>query len=150
MSLQLFRILEDAIIITADSMFATNTIGSLILSVVTGTPVPLPNNQNLSSFTANGANNTFTVPATGRYLITYHVNTSVSLLVGTRLMLNGSTPIPGTIISAALSKNVFSNTSIISLNQGNTITLQIFGLLGAVTLLGGGSTGASLAIVRLT
>ncbi|UII50127.1 hypothetical protein LKW29_09055 [Bacillus anthracis] len=32
---------------------------------------------------------------------------------------------------------------------GNTISLQLFGVLSIVNLVGGGSTGASLTIIRI-
>lgn len=148
MSLELFRLLRG--VVTADSMFATNTVGPTIASVTAGTNVPLPNNQSLSSFTVNGSNDTFTVPVSGRYLISYHINTTAAINVGTRLILNGSTTIAATILEASGNKNSFSNNSILSLTAGNTITLQLFDFNGNVTLLGGGATGASLAIVRIT
>jgi hypothetical protein len=148
LSLELFKLLRG--VVTADSMFATNTVGSTVASVTTGTNVPLPNNQSLSSFTVNGANDTFTVPVSGRYLISYHINTTAAINVGTRLILNGGTAIAATILGASGNKNAFSNNSILSLTAGNTITLQLFDFNGNVTLLGGGATGASLAIVRIT
>ena len=79
--------------VTANSLYASNTVGNTILVVLGGTNVPLPNNQSLGGFTVNGANNTFTVPATGRYYLTYQISTTVSLLAGSRLILNGTTPI---------------------------------------------------------
>lgn len=131
-------------------MYASNTSGGTIATILSGTNISLPNNQNLSSFTVNGANNTFTIPITGRYFITYQINTTAALLVSSRLILNGSTPIPGSIISPAVSTSTFVNNVIVSLTAGNTITLQVYGLIGLVTLLGGGSTGASLSIIRLS
>lgn len=148
MSLELFKLLRG--VVTADSMFATNTVGSTIATVTAGTNVPLPNNQSLSSFTVDGANETFTVPVSGRYLISYHINTTAAINVGTRLILNGITPIASTILAASGNKNSFSDNSILSLTAGNTISLQLFDFNGNVTLLGGGATGASLSIVRIT
>ncbi len=148
MSLELFKLLRG--VVTADSMFATNTVGSTIATVTAGTNVPLPNNQSLSSFTVDGANQIFTVPVSGRYLISYHINTTAAINIGTRLILNGSTPIASTILAASGNKNTFSTNSILSLTAGNTIALQLFDFNGNVTLLGGGATGASLAIVRIT
>ncbi|NMD69283.1 hypothetical protein HHO41_03210 [Bacillus sp. DNRA2] len=141
--------LQKAVDATEDSMYASNTTGPTIATILGGTNIPLANNQNLSSFTVNGANDTFTVPMTGRYLISYQVNTTTALLVNTRIILNGATPIPGSIIDPVLSLAVFNNSMIVPLNAGDTITLQLFGLLGSVTLIGGGATGAALTIIRL-
>ncbi|MEE2015688.1 hypothetical protein P4V61_27510, partial [Bacillus thuringiensis] len=43
----------------------------------------------------------------------------------------------------------YSNNLITNLNAGNTISLQLFGILSVVNLVGGGSTGASLTIIRI-
>ncbi len=148
MPLQLYKLLET--IITANSMFASNTVGGSIVILLSGTNIALPNNQNLNSFTVNGANDTYTVPVTGRYFITYQINSTSSLLANTRLVLNGTTPIPGTIITPSVTTSSYSNNVIVSLTAGNTITLQVYGLIGSISLQGGGSTGASLSIIRLT
>jgi hypothetical protein len=134
---------------TATSMYASNTGGSTILVVAGGTNVSLPNNQNLESFTVNSGNNTFTVPANGRYYLTYKINTTTALLIGARLTRNG-TPIPGSILSPAVATSNYNNDVIVSLNDGDTIALQLFGLVATAILVGGGSTGASLTIVRLS
>ncbi|MGG0519212.1 hypothetical protein ABE071_11365 [Priestia aryabhattai] len=131
-------------------MFAGNTTGSTIGVLVGGTNIPLPSNQDLDSFTANGTNTTFTVPATGRYYITYQINPTATVLVGSRLVLNDTTPIPGSIITPALAISSYNNDLIVSLSIGNTITLQLFGLATAVILTGGGSSGAALTIIRLS
>ncbi len=130
-------------------MYASNTIGSTIVLLLGGTSVPLPNNQSLDGFTVNGANTTFTVPVTGRYYLTYQINTTVALLAGSRLILNGTTPIPGSIVSPAVSTSNYNNDVIVSLTAGDTILLQLFGLIATVILVGGGATGAALTIIRL-
>ncbi|MDA1636885.1 collagen-like triple helix repeat-containing protein [Bacillus cereus] len=131
-------------------MFAANTVGSTIVVLLGGTNIPLPSDQSLDGFTANGANDTFTVPVTGRYYITYHINTTTALLVSSQLLLNGTTPIPGSILTPIVSTASYNNDVIVSLTAGNTITLQLFGLAATVVLLGGGSTGAALTIIRLS
>ncbi|WP_315898121.1 BclA C-terminal domain-containing protein [Bacillus licheniformis] len=125
-------------------MYASNTIGSTILVVLGGSPIPLPNNQSLDGFIANGSNTTFTVPVTGRYYLSYQINTTASLLAGSRLTLNGS-PISGSIISPSS----YNNDVIANLQAGDNISLQLFGLVATVILLGGGSTGAALSVIRL-
>lgn len=127
-------------------MSALNTTGSTIVVVLGGTAVPLPNNQNLDGFTVDAANQVFTVPATGTYLISYSIKTTASLLLSSQILRNGAT-LPGSVIAPAVAINMFYNMQIVNLNAGDTLTLQLFGLLGAVVLQGG--TGASLTVVRL-
>lgn len=110
--------------------------------------MPLPDNQSLDAFTVNGADTIFTVPETGRYYITYQINTTVGLLAGSRVIRNG-TPIPGSILSPAVTVSSYNNDVITPLTAGDTISLQLFGLVGAVVLLGGGSSGATLSVIRL-
>lgn len=109
----------------------------------------LSSNQNSGSFTVNVANTVFTVPATGRYYLTYQINTTAGLLAGSRLILNGDTPIPSSIISPAVAISNYNNDVIVNLSAGDTISLQLFGLVATVVLTGGGSAGASLTIIRL-
>ncbi|WP_368908274.1 BclA C-terminal domain-containing protein [Bacillus wiedmannii] len=135
-------------IITTNSMFANNTLGGPISVVLGGTNIPLSNNQSLGNFTVNATNDIYTIPVTGRYYLTYQINTTTSLLAGTRLLLNSSTPLPGSIFSPALSTSNYNNL-ITNLIAGNTISLQLFGVLSIVNLVGGGSTGASLTIIRI-
>ncbi|MES9766593.1 BclA C-terminal domain-containing protein, partial [Bacillus altitudinis] len=133
---------------TTNSMYASNTSGSTVLVVLGGTAVTLPNNQSLDGFTVSGGNTVFTVPVSGRYFITYQVNTSAALLAGTRVINNG-TPIAGSILTPALSTSTYNVSLITTLAAGNQISLQIFGLVATVVLLGGGSVGAALTIIRL-
>ncbi|WP_286068775.1 hypothetical protein, partial [Bacillus sp. (in: firmicutes)] len=134
--------------LTTNSMYASNTSGSTVLVVLGGTAVTLPNNQSLDGFTVSGGNTVFTVPVSGRYFITYQVNTNAALLAGTRVINNG-TPIAGSILTPALSTSTYNVSLVTTLAAGNQISLQIFGLVAAVVLLGGGSVGAALTIIRL-
>ncbi|MGG4226989.1 BclA C-terminal domain-containing protein, partial [Bacillus paramycoides] len=136
--------------VTTNSMFAANTEVSTIVVVIGGTNIPLPDDQSLDGFTANVANDTFTVPATGRYYITYQINTTAALLVSSRLLLNGTTTIPSSIVEPTISTASYNNDVIVSLTAGNTITLQLFGLVATAVFLGGGSTGAALTIIRVS
>ncbi|MCY9662772.1 hypothetical protein M5X18_32830, partial [Paenibacillus anseongense] len=129
--------------------FAANTAGSVIAVVLGGTNVPLPNNQLLNGgITVNGLNDTFTVPSNGDYMISYQVNVTTALLVSTRLLING-TPSTPSIISPVVSISEFNNLVILNLTAGSTITLQLFGLLGAATLLSG-AAGAALTIIKVS
>ena len=78
-------------------MFANNTLGDPITVILGGTNIPLSNNQSLGNFTVNASNDIFTIPVTRRYHLTYQVNTTTALLAGTKLLLNASTPLPGSI-----------------------------------------------------
>ncbi|MCY8809755.1 collagen-like protein [Bacillus atrophaeus] len=135
--------------VTATSGFASNTTGGLIAVVAGGTTIPLPSDQNLSAdITVNGANTVFTVGPAGRYYISYQINLTAGLLVSSRILINGSA-FTSSIISPAISLSNFNNSFITTLAEGSTIQLQLFGLLGAATLLGG-SAGAALSIIRLS
>ncbi|PEO61505.1 hypothetical protein COI41_24750 [Bacillus toyonensis] len=136
-------------IVTTNFMFANNTLGGPISVILSGTNIPLSNNQSLSNFTVNASNDVFTIPVTGKYHLTYQVNTTTSLLAGTRLLLNTSTPLSGSVFSPAMSTSNYNNNLITNLIAGNTISLQLFGILSIVNLVGGDSTGASLTIIRI-
>ncbi|AHK48866.1 collagen-like protein [Bacillus velezensis] len=135
--------------LTATSGYASNTGGGVVAVIVGGTTISLPNEQNLSAdITANAANTIFTVAPAGRYYISYHINLTAGLLVSSRILING-TPPASSIIAPVASLANFNNSFIVTLPAGSTIQLQLFGLLGAATLLGG-STGAALNIIRLS
>lgn len=135
--------------LTATSGYASNTGGGVVAVIVGGTTISLPNEQNLSAdITANAANTIFTVAPAGRYYISYHINLTAGLLVSSRILING-TPPASSIIAPVASLANFNNSFIVTLPAGSTIQLQLFGLLGAATLLGG-SVGAALNIIRLS
>ncbi|WP_369546752.1 BclA C-terminal domain-containing protein [Bacillus velezensis] len=135
--------------LTATSGYASNTGGGVVAVIVGGTTISLPNEQNLSAdITANAANTIFTVAPAGRYYISYHINLTAGLLVSSRILING-TPPTSSIIAPVASLANFNNSFIVTLTAGSTIQLQLFGLLGAATLLGG-SVGAALNIIRLS
>nr|WP_276590820.1 collagen-like protein [Bacillus velezensis] len=135
--------------LTATSGYASNTGGGVVAVIVGGTTISLPNEQNLSAdITANAANTIFTVAPEGRYYISYHINLTAGLLVSSRILING-TPPASSIITPVASLANFNNSFIVTLPAGSTIQLQLFGLLGAATLLGG-SVGAALNIIRLS
>ena len=131
------------------SAFAANTQGSSVLVALGGTPIALPNAQLLSpDITVNAGNTVFTVVTPGTYQISYHVNTTAALLMGTRLVINGTNSVPSTI-NPALSVSNFENQIKVTLPANSTISLQLFtSIVGTAVLLSGGA-GASLTIVRL-
>ncbi len=116
-----------------------------------GTLIPLPSNQLLSAdITVNGANTIFTVNTFGTYRISYRINTTASLLLGSRLIINGSANTASTILPV-LSLSNYNNEIEINLGVGATVSLQMFAplLVGAATLIANGA-GASLMIIRLS
>jgi hypothetical protein len=137
--------------LTATAGFAANTAGSLITVLVAGTNIAFPSVQLLSpDITVNGANTVFTINTFGRYRISYHINTTASLLLGSRLVINSS-PNTASTITPIISLSNFSNEIEINLGSGATVSLQMFAplLVGAATLLNN-AAGASLMIIRLS
>ena len=133
-------------VITETSGFAANTTGAAIAVVLGGTPVPLPSAQNLNGITPNGANTVFTVTETGRYFIEYNVNFTAGLLIGARLLINGA-PLAVSQRNPLLTVSSLNAFVITNLTAGDTVTLELFGLLGLATLQDG--QGAALTIIRL-
>ena len=135
--------------VTATSSFAANTSGTTLAVIVGGTLIPLPDSQVLPpDITVNGANTVFTVTNAGRYQLSYNVNTSASLASGTRLLING-TPNTASTVAPVVSLSHFANEILLNLSAGDTISLQMFGIVSAATLLPG-SAGATLSITRLS
>ena len=130
--------------------FAVNTQGSPIAVSSGGTPIPLPNDQVLpSSVTANSENTVFTVAEAGTYQISYHVNTTLALPMGIRLVINSVNNVASTI-APNIATSRFENRITVYLPANSTISLQMYPmtLAGDAVLVGGGA-GASLTIIRL-
>ena len=121
-----------------------------MLSAIAGsTSIPLPDGQLLSpDITVNGTNTVFTVNTAGRYQLSYNVNTTTALPSGTRLLINGAPNTASTVVPAVPLSH-FSNEILLDLKAGTTVSLQMFGIVSAATLLPG-STGAALSITRLS
>ncbi|WP_172460908.1 BclA C-terminal domain-containing protein [Priestia endophytica] len=139
--------------VTTSGMFASNTLGSIIVVALGGsTNIRFPNNQSLGNFIVSINDTVFIVPETGRYYITYQINTTVGLGLGAgaRVTANG-TPIPGTILVPAVSNATFYRDCIAPLTAGSTLSLQLFSsiLLTATLISGGGTIGASLNVIRI-
>ena len=135
---------------TATAGFAANTQGSTILVALGGTAVPMPNAQVFSpDITANAGSTVFTVATAGTYVISYHVNTTLSLLLGTRLVINGVNNTASTI-APVVSTSHFENQIKVTLPANSTITLQMFASIVGTAILVGGGAGASLTIIRLS
>lgn len=115
-----------------------------------GSPIPLPNAQVLSpDITANTGSTVFTVATAGTYQISYPVNTTLSLLMGTRLVINGVNNTAPTIAPVVFTSH-FENQIKATPPANSTITLQLYpaAIAGTAILVGGGA-GASLTIIRL-
>ena len=92
----------------------------------------------------------FTVATAGTYQISYHVNTTLSLLMGTRLVINGVNNTASTI-APVVSTSHFENQIKVNLPAGSTVTLQLYpALVAGTAILVGGGAGASLTIIRLS
>lgn len=103
-----------------------------------GVDLTLANSQLFfADIAPNASNPVFTVNTPGRYRISYHVNTTASLLMGTRLRINGPNTTASTITPIIASSN-FSNEIEIHLVANSTISLQMFppALAGVATLIG--------------
>ena len=130
--------------------FAANTQGSTISVSLGGTSIALPDAQVLpSGITANSGNTVFTVAKAGTYQISYHVNTTRALLMGTRLVINGANNVASTI-APGVNTSRFENQITVKLTANSTISLQMYPLtLAGAAILVGGGVGASLAIIQL-
>lgn len=96
----------------------------------------------------NVINDTFTLPDAGRYFISFSINLTAAVLVSSRVLINRIPSSPLTI-NPVISLSSYSAIAILSISAGDTLTLQLFGLLGAITLLSS-SQGAKLTIIRLS
>lgn len=81
----------------------------------------------------DGANATFTVQQSGTYEIEYAIHLTASLLVSTRVIKKG-VEISDSVSSPPTSTDSFTKRLTVTLAAGDTISLQLYGLLGAVTL----------------
>lgn len=112
----------------------------------TGVLVPLPNNQVLDGFTADGASTVFTVPSDGTYLISYRIDFGSAENLTSEILRNGAT-LSGSTFSPVNSSDTYSVTLLSNLTAGDTLSLQLSGQQGDVVLQEG--TGASLLVVKV-
>ena len=131
------------------SAFAANTQGSSIPVSPNGTLVALPNAQALSpGFTANSWNTVFTVPESGVYQISYHVNTTTALPLKTQLAINGAGSALSTI-DPVVPTTSYENKIKMILPANSKISLRIFSKIAGTAVLTPDGAGASLTIIRL-
>lgn len=83
----------------------------------------------------------------GRYLITYTINPTAAVLVGSRLVINGVPNEASTVLPFVATTSLVGQVLITAV-ANTTVTLELFGLLGAV-ILPEDAAGATLSIVRV-
>lgn len=133
--------------VTGASASASNS-GGTVAVVLGGTSIPLPNSQNIGTgISVNGISTVFTVANAGRYRISYAFRFTASMLVSSRILING-TPESALIDAPSLSTPRLSGDAIVSLAAGATVEPQLYGLIGAVVLQNG--AGAGLVIERVS
>jgi len=124
-----------------------NNSGSVIAVVLGGTNVPFPSSAVANAgIVVDGSNAVFTMPSSGLYRVSYRINLTSALLVSTQMLVNGS-PTPSFILSTSTAQSRFYVENLLSLTAGDTLQVQLYGLLGAATLEGAG--GAAFVIEKL-
>ena len=89
---------------------------------------------------------TATVTSAGVYKVSYCVEAASNSLASSRIVINGS-QIDALTISPVSSRSTWCRSAITSISAAATVNLQLFGILGAVTLTNPG--GASLQIQQV-
>lgn len=139
--------------LTQTNAFGVNSAGTtfnLNILLASSALVPFPTLVLLSpGIVINGAGTIFTINTFGRYRISYQVNTTAALLMGTRLLING-TPNAASTVYPVLGTTSYKNEIDIDVGTGTTVSLQVYTIaISAATLLAGGA-GATLQIIRLS
>ncbi|GGI11961.1 BclA C-terminal domain-containing protein [Gottfriedia solisilvae] len=128
--------------------FAHITNSSGVIAVLNeGTDVTFSSFQNIGEeITINEANDRLTIEHPGNYFIIYSVNTTTETTLSTRLLVNRR-PVDATTITPVISRTQYNNQIILPLETGDTISLQLFGIVGLATLATG--AGATLTIYKI-
>jgi len=108
--------------------------------------IPLPDNQVLKDFTVDVSNTIFTALDGGTYLITFSIAPDTPTKATTSVLQNG-TPIHASIVISSHPVDLYTGTFIVTLNAGDTLSLQISDFNGTIDLNAG--VGASLTAVML-
>ncbi|GED66003.1 hypothetical protein LFU01_44550 [Lysinibacillus fusiformis] len=111
--------------------------------ILSGTDIPLPNDQQLNNVNVNGGSTTFTVQQSGTYELEYHVYLTTPLLVNSRIILNG-TELPDSVIVPVTAMDHLTKKATVNLNAGDTLSLQLYNLLGVAILTPGDPTKVTL------
>ncbi|WP_372486543.1 hypothetical protein [Brevibacillus laterosporus] len=116
--------------------------------MVGGTLIPFPDAQDIGpGITVNATNDTFTVAAAGNYLIAYSINITLSLLVSSRILVNG-VPVAGSVVSPLVGLTSFEAQVIVPVPAGGNIQVQLFGVAALATL--AATIPTSITIIRLS
>lgn len=114
---------------------ASNVSGAVVAVTLAGTPLPFPTVNANAGVVVNASNTVVTVPSTGVYQLSYSLMTNTALLMSTRVVLNGS-PLSTSVVSPVVATTQFASQVIVSLTADDTLSVQMYGLLGAATLTG--------------
>ena len=132
----------DASAATASYGFA-NATATTVAVVLGGTNVPLASNQRFNNVTVDGSNTNFTINNAGIYRIDYNINTNSTTTASAGLLING-TPEPSSSVTPSTAVTKLQAFTILTLAAGDVINLQLYGLIGSVTLQSGQGAGISI------
>jgi len=127
---------------TASYGFA-NATATTVAVVLGGTNVPLASNQRFNNVTVDGTNTSFTVINAGTYRIEYNINTNSTTTAAARLLINGTSE-PSSYVTPSTAVTKLMAFTILTLSAGDVINLQLYGLIGSVTLQTGQGAGISI------
>jgi hypothetical protein len=111
--------------------------------VLGGTNVPFASNQRFNDVTVDGSNTSFTVNNAGTYRIDYNINTNATTTASARLLINGTTE-PSSYVTPSTAVTKLQAFTIVTLAAGDVINVQMYGLIGSVTLQSGQGAGISI------
>ncbi len=122
-----------------------NDTGVIMAVVLGGTSIPLTQTA-VNGLSLSVSGTTVTATSAGTYRVSYCIRSAAATLASGRVTLNGSTLTGSSVIPFAAT-DVLCRSTIAAVSAGDQFQLQLFGLLGAVTLLSSG--GAELTLERL-
>jgi len=96
----------------------------------------------------NPTADTFTLNTAGRYLITYAIYPTLTLLTNFQLFRNNA-GVNGTLVAAAIGVGLVHNQIVLTVNAGDTIRVTVTTTLAATVTLSGSSTAATISFVRV-
>jgi hypothetical protein len=120
----------------------SNDTGATIAVILGGTDIPLPTTSVSAGVGISGS--TATVANGGVYRVSYCVRLTASQSLSSRLAFNGS---GSTASSVSQNSDKFCRSQSLYLSSGTAVSIQLFGILGSVTLVNPG--GAELLIELL-
>jgi hypothetical protein len=123
-----------------------NNSGPIVAVVLGGTNLPLGTQSAASGITWNSSD-TVTVANAGSYRLSYCVETTAGLLVGTRIVRNG-TELPGATLGPVVARSSWCRSVISTLAAGDTLQLQMYGLLGAAVLTNPGGVSFNIEQIQ--